>query len=74
MAPDGVPPFSEFLCQGLMFMDQGLGFEILKPLMHKIEGVVDQLGSLFRGHGADGGGRGAANSMKTEIGLEVCVF
>ena len=58
MAPDGMSPFSEFFCQGLVFMDQGLGFQILKPLMHQIEGVVDQLGSLFRRHGADSGGEG----------------
>jgi hypothetical protein len=67
--PNGVAPFSEFFRQGLVFMDQGLGFEILKPLMHKIEGVVDQLGSLFRRHGADCGERSEANSMKPEIGL-----
>lgn len=34
-----------------MFMDQGLGLEVLKPLVDKIEGAVNELGSLFRRHG-----------------------
>jgi hypothetical protein len=31
-----------------------LSFEILQALVHQIEGVVDQLGGLFGGHGSAG--------------------
>ena len=43
-------PLSEFLGQGLMFMDEGLCFQIDETLMHEVQGIVDQLSSLFRRH------------------------
>jgi len=46
----GVTPFPELLRQGAVFLHQGLGFEILQALVHKIQGVVDELGGLFRRH------------------------
>jgi hypothetical protein len=41
MATDGVPPFPELLSQGLVLVNQGLGFEILEPLMHEIKSIVN---------------------------------
>jgi hypothetical protein len=51
VSPHGLAPFTEFGGKGALFMGQGLIFQILQPLMNLIQGVVDQLGCLFRGHG-----------------------
>jgi len=51
VAAIGVAPLPEFFGQGLV----GLGLIALgqqrQPLMHQIQGVVDQLSGLFGGHG-----------------------
>jgi len=47
-------PFAELLSQGSVFPGQGAGLEILQTLVNQVEGVVDQLGSLFGGHGGTG--------------------
>jgi hypothetical protein len=44
-------PFPEFLSQSALLAGQGLGLQILKPLVHQVQGVVYQLGSLLGGHG-----------------------
>ncbi len=51
MAAGGLAPLPEFGGQGPVFVIEGLRFQIQQALMHQIEGVVDQLGSLFGGHG-----------------------
>ena len=50
---DGMTPLAEFIGQGLMFSLQRMVLEILKPLMHQVEGFVNQLGSLIGSHGND---------------------
>jgi hypothetical protein len=45
-----VAPFPEFFRQGALFGLEAAGLQILQPLMHQIEGVVDQLGCLIGGH------------------------
>jgi hypothetical protein len=52
MTTHRVAPLAELISQGLVFPLQGEVLQILKPLMHQIQGVVDQLGSLFGGHGS----------------------
>ena len=39
-------------------MGKSLRLKILEALMHQIQGVVDQLGGLFRSHGTSEEGRG----------------
>lgn len=56
MATGGVTPLAELGGQGAVFLAEIVGFEVLETLMHQIEGVVDQLGGLFGGHGGAGGG------------------
>ena len=51
VTPRRMAPFPEFFRQGMVLMNQGLRFKILQPLMHQVEGVVDQFGGLFRSHG-----------------------
>ena len=46
-----VPPLTEFIRQGLVLALEGEGLQILEPLVHQVEGAVDQLGSLVGGHG-----------------------
>ena len=57
VAAGGLAPFAEFSCEGAVLLGQRLGLKILEALVHQIEGVVDQLGSLFGGHGTAGEGR-----------------
>ena len=59
VAAGGLTPFAELSRQGLVLLGKGLGFEILQALMDQIEGVVDQLGGLFGGHGTTGDGNDA---------------
>jgi hypothetical protein len=47
----GMAPLAELIGQGLAGMGLLVGFQLLQALVHEIEGVVDQLGGLFRGHG-----------------------
>lgn len=56
VATGRVAPFAEFSRQGLVLLGESLGFKILEALMHKIEGVIDQLGGLFGRHDAAGEG------------------
>lgn len=51
VAADGLAPFAEFRRQGAMLVIKGLRLQILQALMHQIERVVDELGSLFGRHG-----------------------
>ena len=51
VAPGGLAPFAEFGRQSLVLMVEGLRLQIQQALMHQIERVVDELGSLFGGHG-----------------------
>jgi len=46
-----VPPLAELIGQSLMLALQGEGLQILEPLVHQVEGAVDQLGGLVGGHG-----------------------
>ena len=50
----GLTPLPELGSQSPLLLRKGLGFEVLQALMHQIQGVVDQLGGLFRGHGLGG--------------------
>jgi hypothetical protein len=63
MAPFRVAPLPKLLRQGVVLPGQTLVLEILETLMHQVEGLVDQLGRLLRGHGVArrgwGGCRGA---------------
>ena len=68
VAADGMAPFPEFLGESPVLLDQSLGFEILQALMDKIQGVVDELGGLFRGHGLHGKRKGK------EIARKICKF
>ena len=51
MAANGIAPFPEFLSQGALLAGQGLGLQVLEPLVNQVQGVVYQLGSLLGGHG-----------------------
>ena len=51
MATRRMAPFAELRRQGPMLLAERLGFQILQALVDQIQGVVDQLGGLFRGHG-----------------------
>ena len=57
MTAGRMAPLAEFCGQGAVFLAQVSGLEILQSLMHQIEGVVDQLGGLFGGHGRESGGK-----------------
>jgi hypothetical protein len=50
MTPNRITPLAELLSQGTLLSGQGQRLQGLKALMHQIEGVVDQLGSLFGRH------------------------
>jgi hypothetical protein len=69
MATDRMPPLPEFLSQGVMLLDQSLRFKILKPLMHKIQRIVDQLSGLFRRHGGKCEGMGRMEPKR--FGMEI---
>lgn len=56
MTTGRLAPFTELRRQGLVLLGKSLGLEILQSLVHQIEGVVDQLGGLFGGHGTAGDG------------------
>ena len=51
VAAGRLTPFPEFSRQGPVLMVEGLRLQIQQALMHQIERVVDELGSLFGGHG-----------------------
>ena len=51
MTTGGMTPLPEFLRQGAMGPPLLILLEFHEALMHQIEGVVDQLGGLFGGHG-----------------------
>jgi hypothetical protein len=53
MAANGMAPFAEFLGQGVLFAGQGLGLQVLEPMVHQVQGVVYQLGRLLGGHGGE---------------------
>jgi hypothetical protein len=50
VAANGIAPFPEFLSQGALLAGQGLGLQVLEPLVNQVQGVVYQLGSLLGGH------------------------
>ena len=54
VAANGLAPLAELRRQGALLGAQGLGLEGAEALMHQIQRVVDQLGSLFGGHGIGG--------------------
>ncbi len=58
MATDGLAPFAEFGRQGVLLSPHRLGLQVEQALMHQVKGVVNQLGSLFRGHVTEGAGTG----------------
>ena len=47
----GMAPLAELIGQGLARVGLLVSFQLLQALVYQIQGVVDQLGSLFRGHG-----------------------
>jgi hypothetical protein len=47
----GVAPFAKFLGQGVLLAGQGLGLQVLEPLVHQVQGVVNKLGRLLGSHG-----------------------
>jgi hypothetical protein len=51
VATGGLAPFAKFRCQGPVLVVERLRLQILQALMHQIERVVDELGSLFGSHG-----------------------
>ena len=50
MTANGLTPLAELSGQGLVLRLKRLGFEVEQPLVHQIEGVIDQLGRLVGGH------------------------
>jgi len=48
----GLAPLAEFGGQGPLFMVEALGFQLLQPLVHTVEGIVNQLGGLLGCHRA----------------------
>ena len=56
VAAEGLAPFPEFFRQSALGCTLAGGFQGHQALMHQIEGVINQLSSLFRGHGAAGDG------------------
>jgi hypothetical protein len=61
MAAGGLTPLAELIGEGLLVAPGGAGLEVEKALVHQIEGVIDQLGGLFGGHG------GAATKQRLEL-------
>lgn len=53
--------FAEFLSQSVLLAGQSLGLQVLQPLVHQVQGVVDQLGRLLGGHGVAHGGWAGCN-------------
>jgi len=51
VATIGVAPLPEFFGQGLVSLGLIALGQQRQPLMHQIQGVVDQLSGLFGGHG-----------------------
>ena len=68
VAPERLAPFPEFLRQSLLRRPLTGGFESHQSLMHQIKGVINQLSSLFGGHGAAGDG------MELEPNRSVALF
>ena len=52
--PQGLAPLAELGRQGLLVALVLGRLQLLEPLVHQIQGVVDQLGSLFGGHRPSG--------------------
>ena len=58
VATGRLAPFPKLRGQGPVLLGQRLRLKILETLVDQIEGVIDQLGGLFGGHGTAGEGRG----------------
>ena len=52
--PQGLAPLAELSRQGLLIVLVLGRLQLLEPLVHQIQGVVDQLGGLFGGHRPSG--------------------
>jgi len=50
VAPQGLAPLAELGRQSLLVVLVLGRLQMLEPLVHQIQGVVDQLGGLFGGH------------------------
>ena len=54
MPPQGLAPLAELGRQSLLVVLVLGRLQLLEPLVHQIQGVVDQLGGLFGGHRPSG--------------------
>ena len=63
-------PFPEFFSQGAVGGPLAGTLEGHQALVHQIEGVINQLSSLFRGHGAAGDGTGEGRIIRWRCSRE----
>ena len=68
MTAERLSPFPEFFSEGPLGGSLAGGFQGHQALMHQIKGVINQLSSLFGGHGAAGDG------MELEPNRSVALF